>query len=68
MDVILGLIPAMILLGLVAVVVLFWAAKKGQFDDMEGAAHRILMDDDLLEDRGGCDEVGDSPPVGGKEN
>ncbi len=47
MDVILGLIPAMIILGLVAVGVLFWAAKKGQFDDMEGEAHRILMDDDL---------------------
>jgi len=49
MDVILGLIPAMILLGLVAVGVLFWAAKKGQFDDLEGEAHRILMDDDLEE-------------------
>ncbi len=49
MDVILGLIPFMIILGLVAVGVLFWAAKKGQFDDMEGEAHRILMDDDLVD-------------------
>lgn len=23
-----------------------WAVKSGQFDDMEGPAHRILMDDD----------------------
>ncbi len=50
MDVILGLIPAMILLGLVAVGVLFWAAKKGQFDDLEGEAHRILMDEDLMDE------------------
>lgn len=50
MDVILGLIPAMILMGLVAVGVLFWAAKKGQFDDLEGEAHRILMDEDLTDD------------------
>jgi cbb3-type cytochrome oxidase maturation protein len=47
MDVIYGLIPGMILLGLAAVAVLFWAARSGQFDDLEGEAHRILMDDDL---------------------
>ncbi|WP_241086952.1 cbb3-type cytochrome oxidase assembly protein CcoS [Candidatus Vondammii sp. HM_W22] len=47
MDVIYGLIPGMILLGLLAVGVFFWAAKNGQFDDMEGEARRILMDDDL---------------------
>ena len=47
MEVIYGLIPAMIVMGLIAVVVLFWAARSGQFDDLEGDAHRILMDDDL---------------------
>jgi cbb3-type cytochrome oxidase maturation protein len=47
MEVIYGLIPGMILLGLVAVAVLFWAARSGQFDDLEGEAHRILMDEDL---------------------
>ena len=26
--------------------VLWWAARSGQFDDMEGPAHAILMDDD----------------------
>ncbi len=47
MDVIYGLIPGMIIMGLLAVGVLFWAAKSGQFEDMEGEASRILMDDDV---------------------
>lgn len=47
MDVIYGLIPSMIIIGLALVVILFWAIKSGQFDDFEGEAHRILMDEDL---------------------
>ncbi len=46
MDVIYGLIPAMVLLALGAVAVFFWASRSGQYDDMEGPAHRILNDDD----------------------
>ncbi|GAV19260.1 cytochrome oxidase maturation protein cbb3-type [Mariprofundus micogutta] len=51
MDVIFGLIPAMIALGLVGVLIFFWAVKSGQYDDMEGPAHRILDDDDMKEDK-----------------
>jgi cbb3-type cytochrome oxidase maturation protein len=47
MNVIYGLIPGMIFLGLAAVGVLFWAARSGQFDDLDGEAHRILMDDEI---------------------
>jgi cbb3-type cytochrome oxidase maturation protein len=36
----------MLLLGIVGVAVFFWAVRNGQYDDMEGAAHRVLMDDD----------------------
>lgn len=46
MDVIYVLIPGMIFLGLMMVVVLIWAVRKGQYDDLEGDANRILMDDD----------------------
>lgn len=46
-EVIYGLIPSMIIIGLILVVILFWAIKTGQFDDLEGDAHRILMDEDL---------------------
>ena len=40
------LIPISVLLVLHIVGVLWWAARSGQFDDMEGPAHAILMDDD----------------------
>lgn len=46
MEVIYGLIPGVLLVGLIAVVVLFWAARSGQFDDLEGDGQRILMDED----------------------
>lgn len=46
MDVIYMLIPVMIILGLVMVGILVWAVKSGQYEDLEGDAHRILMDDD----------------------
>lgn len=46
MEVIYGLIPGMLLLGLVMVGILFWATRDGQYEDLEGPANRILMDDD----------------------
>jgi cbb3-type cytochrome oxidase maturation protein len=46
MDVIYGLIPLMIGLGLIGVVIFIWSVSSGQYDDMEGDANRILMDDD----------------------
>jgi len=46
MDVIYSLIPGMMLFGLLSFAVLIWAVKKGQYEDMEGNASRILLDDD----------------------
>lgn len=46
MEILLLLIPvSLLLVGLIAWVLL-WAAKHGQFDDLEGPAHSVLMDDD----------------------
>lgn len=42
------LIPVALLLGLLGLVAFLWALKSGQFDDLDGAAHRILFDDDDL--------------------
>lgn len=40
------LIPLGLVIFGVAIWAFVWAVKSGQFDDMEGPAHRILMDDD----------------------
>lgn len=47
MEVIYGLLPGMLLFGLAVLAGLFWAARSGQFDDLEGDGQRILLDDDL---------------------
>jgi cbb3-type cytochrome oxidase maturation protein len=39
------LIPAALSLGLVGLVAFLWALRSGQFDDLDGAAQRILFDD-----------------------
>jgi cbb3-type cytochrome oxidase maturation protein len=41
------LIPLSLLILVIIAVILFWAIRNGQFDDMEGPAHSILMDDDV---------------------
>lgn len=46
MDVIYSLIPGMMFFGVLFVIVLVWAVRKGQYEDMEGSANRILLDDD----------------------
>lgn len=46
MEVLYWLVPVIIAGGAAMVGVLFWAIKGGQFDDMEGPAQKILMDDD----------------------
>ena len=40
------LIPLALMLGLCGLAAFFWAMKSGQFDDMDGAAVRILNDED----------------------
>lgn len=46
MEVIYSLIPGMMFFGVLMVIFLIWAVKKGQYEDMEGNASRILLDDD----------------------
>ena len=40
------LIPIALFLGLLCRAAFFWALRNGQFDDSEGAAARILIDED----------------------
>lgn len=46
MNVLVYMIPIALLLGFAAVLAFVWALKKGQFDDPDGAANRILHDED----------------------
>ena len=47
MSVLLYLIPMALLLGFVGLVAFIWSLKSGQYDDLDGAAVRILPDDDI---------------------
>ena len=47
MNGVLILIPIALLLGLIGLAAFFWSVKGGQFDDLDGAALRILIDDDV---------------------
>ena len=40
------LIPAALALGLLGLVAFLWALRTGQFEDLDGAAYRILDDDE----------------------
>ena len=41
------LIPMSLAVIAVIVMILYWAVKSGQFEDLEGPGHSILMDEDL---------------------
>jgi cbb3-type cytochrome oxidase maturation protein len=45
MNVILLLAPFSVFLGLLAVGAFVWTLRAGQYDDIEGSAARILIDD-----------------------
>jgi len=46
MEIIYLLIPLSIILVGLIIWIFIWAIRSGQFDDLEGPAHQILMDDD----------------------
>ncbi|UCH75252.1 MAG: cbb3-type cytochrome oxidase assembly protein CcoS [Rhodospirillales bacterium] len=50
MSALLYLIPIAVLLGLLGLGAFLWALRAGQFDDLDGAANRILFDDEPPED------------------
>lgn len=46
MSVLLYLIPLALLLGLFWLAGFIWSLKSGQYEDLDGAARRILMEDE----------------------
>ena len=43
------LLPIALTMGLCGLAAFFWALKGGQFEDLKGAANRILIDDEETE-------------------
>ena len=46
MNALVFLIPIALGLGALGLAAFFWSMRNGQYEDMEGAANRILIDDD----------------------
>lgn len=46
MSILIYLIPAALILGLIGLAAFMWCLRSGQFDDLDGAAQRILLDDE----------------------
>ena len=46
MDILYLLIPLSVVLVFLIAALFYWAVKNGQNDDLEGPAHRLLLDDD----------------------
>ena len=60
MNVLVFLIPVALFLGGAGLVLFFWAMRDGQFEDLDGAANRILIDDE--EDDRTAKSEGEGPP------
>ena len=52
MTVLIYLVPIALGLGLMGLLAFLWSLRSGQYDDLEGAAYRVLNDDDLKEPKG----------------
>jgi len=51
MNVLVILIPLAVGLGLIGLLGFMWALRSGQYSDVDGAALRVLSDDDLPSER-----------------
>lgn len=46
MNALVLLIPGALALGLLGLAAFFWALRSGQFEDLDGAAARAILDDE----------------------
>ena len=47
MNVLVYLVPIALALGLIGLLAFLWSLRSGQYDDLDGAAYRVLGDDDI---------------------
>lgn len=46
MEILIYLIPIALLLGGIWIICFFWSLKNNQYEDLDGAANRILFEDE----------------------
>lgn len=46
MNIMIMLVPGALILGAIGLAAFFWSLRSGQYEDLDGAAHRVLIDDD----------------------
>jgi cbb3-type cytochrome oxidase maturation protein len=46
MNIMIMLVPGALILGAIGLAGFFWSLRSGQYEDLDGAAHRVLIDDD----------------------
>lgn len=51
MNIIILLLPVALFLALSFVIAFIWAANRGQYDDLETPAHKMLLDDSIVIER-----------------
>lgn len=61
MEVLIYLVPLALTLGLLGLGAFLWSLNSGQFDDLDGAAWRAIMDDDVAPSHTGAP---DGKPAG----
>lgn len=49
MTILLYLVPIALTLGAAGLAAFMWSLRTGQYDDLDGAALRVLQDDDIAE-------------------
>ena len=47
MNILVILIPVSLILGLICLLTFVWTVRTGQYDDVKGAAERVLIEEDL---------------------
>jgi cbb3-type cytochrome oxidase maturation protein len=47
MDILYLLIPMSLALVFVIAIIFWWSLRSGQYEDLDGPGHRVLMDDDM---------------------
>jgi cbb3-type cytochrome oxidase maturation protein len=71
MDILYLLIPLSVVLVFLIGAAFYWSVRSGQYDDLEGPGHRILMDDDrprAAADRQQADAAGAAPDTDTRED